>query len=193
MSVPATRAGIESLVAAVNRLTLAFERAEAATSSSTTVQVPIISQACWELVEPPAHTPWAVPTTFTGVEEGPTKIPHSLLVSAASEISSVVGKLEDRVQRAWRSGSCLVNHTEYEQLESLGSLSDTQWVIIRAPSLSSPVRVRKVSELRALLAVAPRGDFGPIYQGFPSLTEVQVFCAAAGIDTPPVFQCSTHK
>lgn len=60
-------------------------------------------------------------------------------------------------------------------------------------AFSQSVRVRKVSELRALLAVAPRGDCGPVYQGFPSLTEVQVFCAAAGIDTPPVFQCSIHK
>lgn len=74
MSAPATRADIESLVAAVNRLVLAFERAEAAASSSTTVQVPFVSQAGWELVE------------LTGVEEGPTQVPHSLLVSAASKI-----------------------------------------------------------------------------------------------------------
>ena len=73
-------------------------------------------------------------------------------------------------------------HTEYEQLESLGSLSDTQWVIIRAPSLNSPVRVRKVSELRALLAVVPRGDRGPIYQGFPSMQYSQVKMAGSGSD-----------
>ena len=198
MSRPVTREDIDRLVQAVERLSLAFEQAAAATSSSSTsVTVPIISQAGWELVEPSVVVPWTVPKSITGVEEGVPTIPHSLLVSASSKISSVVGQPQERVHRAWKAGFAawvaVSTHTEYTPVEPLPSLSDTIWVILRAPSLNGAVRVRRVSELRSLLAVLPSGDCGPVHQGFPSLTEVQVFCAAAGIDTPPVFQCRSHK
>ena len=183
---------------AVNRLALAFERGAAATSSSaTSVSVPIITQAGWELVEPAVEVPWAVPKSITGVEEGVPPIPPTLLAAASSKISSVVGQPSERVQRAWKAGFAawvaVSTHTEYQVADPLPSLSDTIWVVLRAPTLNSPVRVRRVSELRSLLASLPDAREGPVYQGFPSLTEVQVFCAAAGIDSPPVFQCKAHK
>ena len=198
MSRPVSREDIEQLVQAVNRLALAFDRAAAGTSSpSTSVTVPIITQAGWELVEPAVEVPWSVPPTFTGVEEGVPPIPQSILSAASGKISAVAGQPQDRVHRAWKAGFAawvaISTHTEYKVVDSIPSLSDTIWVVLRAPSLNSPVRVRRVSELRSLLAVLPARDGGPVYQGFPSLTEVQVFCAAAGIETPPVFQCKSHK
>ena len=197
MSRPVTREDIDRLVHAVNQLALAFDRASLPSSSSTTVSVPIISQAGWELVEPSVEVPWTAPKSFTGVEEGVPAIPQSLLILASSKISSVVGQPQERVQRAWKAGFAawvaLSTHTEYTPVDPLPSLSDTIWVVLRAPSLNGAVRVRRVSDLRSLLAVLPSLDCGPVHQGFPSLTEVQVFCAAAGIDTPPVFQCKSHK
>ena len=95
MSRPVSREDIEQLVQAVNRLALAFDRAAAATSSaSTSVTVPIIAQAGWELVEPAVEVPWPVPPTFTGVEEGVPPIPQSILSAATGKISAVEGSLK---------------------------------------------------------------------------------------------------
>ena len=48
--------------------------------------------------------------------------------------------------------------------------------------------MRKIGDVRQLLASVPPGREEPCYQGFASLTEVPVFCTCSyGIDTPPLY------
>lgn len=63
-------------------------------------------------------------------------------------------------------------------------LANTTYVVIRAPRITTPVRVEKASDYRALL-----GDFtGPagssLSHGFASKAEAKVYCLGANITYP---------
>ena len=195
MSLPITKSDIDLLIGALNRLSVALEASTATTSSTSTS--PTISIAGWELVEPISEQPFKVALQFRRVfEDGPQPIPNDLLTIAAGKLSSVAGDPRERVTRAWRAGfwawAAVSTHSPYSRAEAI-SLSDTQWIIANHPRSTGPIRVRKLGDLRQLLASIPPGAEEPCYQGFASLTEVQIFCASYGIDTPPLYQCSAQR
>ena len=198
MSHPVTKEDLAQLISAVNRLSIALERSSLASSSSQTVEPrPVISVAGWELVEEAFELPLSVKVDPHRVfEDGPEPIPEDLLALTSSKLTSVCGPPRDRVLRAWKAGvwawAANATHSEYKQAEPL-SLSDVHWVVVRHSRITGPVRVRKLSELRSLLASQACECEPAIYQGFPSITEVQVFCSSFGTGLPPLYQCSGQK
>ena len=181
------------LISAVNRLSIALERGASLITSSPSSSSPVISIAGWEFVEPGADQPYLVEIDRLRVfEDGPQPVPEHLFISAAPRLSNAAGDPKERITRAWRAGfwcwAAVATHSEYKQAEAI-SVSDTQWLIFRHSRFSAPVRVRKITDLRFLLASqAPQSD-PAVYQGFASITEVQVCCASYGVGVPPLYQC----
>lgn len=198
MSQQVTKADIDSLISALTRLSVAIERGASLTSSSSTSSsAPCISIAGWEIVEPSFEQPFAVELDSRRVfEDGPQPIPPALLTSAAQKLSNVAGDPKERIVRAWKAGfwcwAAIATHSEYLQREAI-SVSDTQWIIFYHSRISGAVRVRKITELRSLLASQVPNSEPAVWQGFASLTEVQVCCASFGTDVPPLYQCSGPK
>lgn len=193
MSYSISKADVDLLISALNRLSIALERGATLTSSSSSADRPVASIAGWELVEPSSEQPYVVEIDrFRVFEDGPQPVPEQLLTAAASRLSNVAGNPQDRVTRAWKAGfwcwAAVATHTDYTQQDPI-SVSDTQWIIFRHSRISSPVRVRKITELRQLLASQVPGVDSAVYQGFASVTEVQVCCASYGVGVPPIYQC----
>ena len=101
-----------------------------------------------------------------------------------SSLGSVV-----RAKRAFACGfyarCALETCTSYTGASTNLPIADTVWVVLRAGN-SFSYRVSTKSDLNRLLAI--RGQYSPIYQGFPSATEVQIFCAGCNIEVPPLFK-----
>lgn len=200
MSTPVTKEDVGHLIEALNRLSVALERSSLASSTSSSTSSkssPVTSIAGWELVEEETPTLLSVKLDPLRIfEDGPQPIPEDLLALASSKITSVVGNPKDRIVRAWRAGfwawAANATHTEYTQADPI-SLSDAHWIVVRHSRLAGPIRVRKISELRSLLSSQKAGADGVIYQGFPSITEIQVFCSSLGTSVPPLYQCSGVK
>lgn len=193
MSYQVSKADIDSLILALNRLSIALERGATVGPATSSTDEAVISIAGWELVEPSSDQPYVVEIDrFRIFEDGPQPVPDLLLTSAAKRLSNVAGDPKERVIRAWKAGfwcwAAVATHSEYAQRDAI-SVSDTQWVVFRHSRISSPVRVRKVTELRQLLASQIPGSYPAVYQGFASVTEVQVCCASYGCGVPPLYQC----
>lgn len=179
MSQPVSKADVDQLVRALNRLSIVLESVAASGSSSRSLSA-TISIAGWELVEPPSeHVELESRIIF---EDGPQPVPEDLLVLAAGKLSTVADHPKDRVLRAWRAvfwaWAAVATHTEDRRAEGI-SWSDTQWIIVNHSRVFGPIRVRKLSDLRQLLASqVPALQLLAVHQGFESLTEIQVFCAS---------------
>lgn len=118
------------------------------------------------------------------------------LPAAAIALCSALrgGKLSarDRAQRAWSAGYwarfVLEGRVSKPRPTSPCDLANTTYVVLRAETISSPVRCEKASDYRALL-----GDFqgDSISHGFASKSEAKVYCLGAGIPYPEqVYQWS---
>ena len=104
------------------------------------------------------------------------------------------GKLSarDRAQRAWSAGYwarfVLEGRISKPRPTSPCDLANTTYVVLRAGTVSSPVRCEKASDYRALLGDV-QGD--SISHGFASKSEAKVYCLGAGIPYPEkVYQWS---
>lgn len=146
----------------------------------------------WELVEDAA--PLAVISkeesaalfASGGVETGPPALPNSLVFLAEQRLSGRGGGSLRRAQRAWRCGFwariALDTCTEYRREEEL-DLPSSHWIVLSAPGTTSPKRTGRKIDCLKLLKEAGQGQ---IWDSFPSLTELQIFCAGAQIDVPPL-------
>lgn len=138
----------------------------------------------WEVVEasfdPPARVPLASNTTCPD-------IPAALL-SFAEKLSSVDPGHVVRAKRAFEAGFrarvSLDSGCWYVGAKTSLPIKDTVWVVLQAPGLKAPARVSLKTDLNRLTHT--RGPVDVIAQGFPSLTEVQIFCAGCDIPVPPL-------
>ena len=107
------------------------------------------------------------------------------------------GKLsfKQRAERAWTAGYwarfCLQGRVSKPRPTTPCDLANTTYVVLRAAGVSSPVRVEKASDYRALL-----GDFSgspntSVSHGFASKAEARVYCLGADVPYPEqVYQWS---
>ena len=125
---------------------------------------------------------------FRELESGPPEIPSSIL-DYGSKLWEGPGPFV-RSDRAWRAGFwaalSLVCCTSYQPAESI-PLWDTIWVVLRARGISRPVIVQSWGEVERLTNL-PGSRVDPIIQGFPSYSEVCIFCAGGGINIPGIYQ-----
>ena len=91
----------------------------------------------------------------------------------------------ERAQRAWSAGYwarfTLANRINKPRPTTPIDLANTTYVVLQAEGITSPVRVERASDYRALLR-----DFeGPsISHGFASKAEAKVYCLGAGVPYP---------
>ena len=142
----------------------------------------------WELVEGPVELPFPCPAPVVTSSVCP-EIPQSLL-SFAERLSSVEPGHTVRAKRAFEAGFrakvSLDSGVWYYGASTKLHLQDTVWIVLKAPGVSLPHRVASKSDLNKLIAGPGKGDL--IHQGFPSLTEAQIFCAGCGIAVPSLYR-----
>ena len=146
-----------------------------------------ITQEGWELVEE-AFEPPGRPSVPCSSHTCPD-IPGALLSFAEKLSSTHPGHLV-RAKRAFEAGfraKCSVETGSWFcGATTKLPISDTVWIIVQAPGLSSAYRVATKADLKRLCSLPGKGDV--ICQGFPSLTEAQIFCAGCDIAVPPLYR-----
>lgn len=141
----------------------------------------------WELVEesfePPSRLS-APCSSFTCPD-----IPAALL-SFAERLSSTHPGHVVRAKRAFEAGfrarKSVDTGTWFVGASTNLPISDTVWIVVQAPGLASAYRVATKTDLKRLCSGSGKGDV--ICQGFPSLTEAQIFCAGCDIPVPPLYR-----
>lgn len=174
---------VASLQVALDALSLRVCELESKLSS--------VPEEGWELVEESVEGPSLgfYPTSrYSEVESGPPDIPP-ILLSVASRLSSAEPGSVVRAKRAFACGfwarCALETCSPYKGAPVSLPLADTVWIVLRVGN-SFSYRVSSKADLSRLLAL--KGRHEPIYQGFPSATEVQIFCAGCNIAVPPLFK-----
>ena len=181
---------IADLVAALQGLTVVVTRiANSANQPTTTVRR---FEEDWEIVEeeyaPGAPSsphsevyPVTVGTNYTQVPQFCYDLAKHRLTGAS--IGSVA-----RTDRAFFCGieakEALRLGTLYYQEEGIG-LQVAHWIILRSSEIKGPCRVTSRRELNRLLGSGRPGP-SAVWECFPSITELQIFCVGAGIPIPPL-------
>ena len=156
----------------------------------------------------PAHSEWDVvsenneATSATPVaglapasrKEGYSQIANTLTAAPISciELCSRLGtraEAEARAQRAWEAGlwarAAFDKRVPTPRPTPKLNLRPSVYIILAAPGLQSPVRVKTAAEYYKIL---PRFTPDSLSHSFPSLAEARVYCSAFGIDLPPEAQ-----
>lgn len=180
---------IQNLIRATEGLTLAVSALRREISEQREEEQKI---DYWELVEDAAplavfgKEQSALLFASSEIEAGPPALPNCLKFLAEQRLSARGGGVLARAQRAWRSGfwarAALDTCTDYKREEEL-DLPSSHWIVLAAPGTSSPKRTTRKIDCLKLLKEAGQGQ---VWESFPSLTELQIFCAAARIDVPPL-------
>ena len=118
-----------------------------------------------------------------------------LAVRLCSNLRSGNLSFQQRAQRAWECGYwaryVLEERVRRPRPSQPIDLSNSIYVVLRAPGLAQPVICTKASDYRFLLQ-----DFqqNSLSHGFPSQSEARVYCLGAGIDYPSrVYQWSPQN
>lgn len=113
-------------------------------------------------------------------------------VGACARLTGSSLSPEQRAKRAWECGwwarFVLRGDLDKPRPSTPIDLPNNIYVVLRAPSISNPVQVRRASDYRALV-----GNFNnsSLSHGFPSQAEAKVYCWGAGIELPSeVYQWS---
>ena len=192
---PVTPSDIRALVVALEHLTLQVSdlvsRVEAQRPPTSTVDL-----GDWELVGSPE-----LPFGFANIEElsrllvcrgpetGPPDTPSFLLDYACRELKGPSSTCYRRAHRAFRAGFwafvSVETHTPYRPIDPFGP-PDKHWIILRAQSGSTPVRVGSKTDFRKVVGNTTENLL--VAESFASLAEIAIFCAGAGIRVPPLQQ-----
>ncbi len=144
----------------------------------------------WEVVEESFEPPSRVTVPSVGVSTAVPDIPAALL-SFAERLSSVAPGHIVRAKRAFESGFrariALETGTWFLGAKTSIPQKDTVWILVQARGISKPHRVALKSDLHRLWSLPGSGG-DVICQGFPSLTEAQIFCAGCDIAVPPLYK-----
>ena len=133
------------------------------------------------------------PSRLVQTEDGPPPLPDTLL-SFASTLLAGAGSF-DRADRAWQGGFwcgvALRTGTRFQPLRSI-SVTDSHWVVFRAPGITRPFWVQSLDEVNHILRLpGARVDsppLDPIVVGFPTITEIDIFCSGGYLVRPACYQ-----
>lgn len=125
--------------------------------------------------------------------------PLAVLLVAVRDLQSSVDSLAARLtvidKRAFEAGYrakvALLSETWYYGAATSLPFKDTIWIVLQGPGLQKPYRVAVKSDIPRLTGSTTKGDW--IVQGFPSLTEAQIFCAGADIAVPPLYRWKKQR
>eukprot|EP00438_Fugacium_kawagutii_P022810 Skav208202 [mRNA] locus=scaffold2026:165489:166076:+ [translate_table: standard] len=129
-----------------------------------------------------------------GYNELALQIPEvpDFALGACARLSGSSLSSEQRARRAWESGwwarFVLRGDLSKPRPSAPIDLPNTVYIVLRAPTISSPVQVRRASDYRALV-----GNFTSpsVSHGFPSQAEAKVYCWGADVEFPSeVYQWS---
>ena len=182
---------IADLVAAVQELTLVVTRIASSAQSTSSTTVRAFGED-WEIVEeeyaPGApNSPHAeVYPVVPGVNY--EQVPQFCYDLAKHRLTGASIGFVARTDRAFQSGrlarESLRIGASYHQAEGIG-LQLAHWIVLKTPSSTSPCRVTTKRELNRLLGHNKAGP-AAVWEAFPSITELQIFCVAVGIPIPPL-------
>ena len=181
---------IADLVAALQGLTVVVTRiANSANQPTTTVRR---FEEDWEIVEE-EYAPGAPSSPFAEVYPvtggtNYTQVPQFCYDLAKHRLTGASIGSVARTDRAFFCGTeakeALRLGTPYYQEEGIG-LQAAHWIILRSSEIKGPCRVTSRRELNRLLGSGRPGP-SAVWECFPSITELQIFCVGAGIPIPPL-------
>lgn len=129
------------------------------------------------------------PSRFWELEEGPPTAPPDIIRLCAN-VHAPPGPW-NRCYRAWEGGFwcgiALRTRATFYPLNPI-DVPDRYWVVWRAPGINRPFAVESQSEVDRILAVPGPSDLAPIVVGFPSIAELQVFCAGGALVYPAFYK-----
>ena len=186
---------IEDLVKATEALSLATSSLRRSVAEQNPEEE---SLDYWELVEDAAPVTILDKETagkllFCGLETGPPPLPDCLRFLAEQRLSSRGGGAAFRALRAWKCGFwarlALDTCTDYRREEEL-DIPSAHWIVLAAPGSKGAKRTTRKVDCQKLLKEEGQGQ---VWDAFPSLTELQIFCAAAQVDVPPLVRWRSGK
>lgn len=181
---------ISDLVKAVQDLTLVVTRIAQSSERSRTTQRVFEEEDNWEVIEEeylpggPAFPEGEVHpvTSIPDVE----KIPQFCLDLAKHRLTGASIGYSARAERAFLAGrkakQALYFGGAYRQEGGIG-LQPAHWIVVQSAKCQEIRRVTSKKDFNLL--VAP-GDNEAIWEQFPSITELQIFCVGLGTPIPPL-------
>lgn len=178
---------IQDLVQALNRLSLAIEGSNNRQDSSP-----------WELVSEAGGTSQGPSLSLEGqisrieyndyqsfAELIPPCPPH--LFRACERLVEGQYSTAYRAKRAWEAGFwallAIKGKVRVPRASLPCDLKKSVYVVLRAPSVSTPTRVSRVSDLYRLVGRITEENVA-VFHGFASLAEAQTYCEGAGFSLP---------
>ena len=171
---------VRDLCRALNRLSLAIEGASSRAEG-------------WEVVQ---DEPSSSAAAEAPVQAVPERLDHNDLalripplparvLQAKARLRGGQYSEEYRLRRAWEAGfwagQVLQGNLSVPRASLPIDLRPTVYIILKAPGLQSPTRVSSASDLYRIT-----GKFNDhtLCHSFPSLTEAEAYCEAAGVQLP---------
>lgn len=153
---------LQDLTKAVQALTIASGAASSSHSEASS----------WEVI-PPDPAPVSAEA----------ELPEAVIHLAKSRLSAKEPGAEARTRRAFEAGTraakSLGSGDTYLPEQPLVGHADCQWVVLRCGD-KPPFRTQTRSDFRSLT----QGCKNLVFEAFPSLCEVQVFCLGAQCEVP---------
>jgi len=183
---------ISDLVTALQDLTVAVTRIARAAelSRATSNQLSFAEQEGWEIVEDEYQTSELLVAggkpASGAVESSPVSVPVFCYDLAKHRLTGASIGSAPRAERAFLAGrkakEALEGHSVYLQAEHIG-LQPAHWIVVRSSRSPTPRRVTTKRDLTKLIVA---GEPGLIWEQFPTITELQIFCVALCIPIPPL-------
>eukprot|EP00435_Cladocopium_sp_Y103_P056921 s1903_g19.t1 len=146
----------------------------------------------WELIEDQAAVPGA-PANFNSsirfaVEDGPPDTPDFCISLARRKLRSARHSPEERARAAFVAGfwyriSVIIEYAWASDYEPV--LPPSTWLVSKGSGISDFARTNSRKEAERF---CEDQEGGRIVERFPSVTELQIFCAGAQIPVPPLVQ-----
>lgn len=145
----------------------------------------------WDhLSEESIPLPTGIPhSRFAESEEGPPTPPNDI-VRLCRNLHAPPGAWV-HCYRCWEGGFwcgiALRTHTTFYPLNTL-EVPDRFWVVWRAAGINRPFGVESREEVDRLLALPGPSTLAPIVIGYPTIAELQVFCAGGALVYPAFYR-----
>lgn len=183
---------ISDLVSALQGLTVVVTRiarsAELSRASATPLSV--AEQEGWEVVEDEYQTSELlaeeVSSSALTLEVSPSSVPTFCYDLAKHRLTGASIGSAPRAERAFFAGrrakESLRVGSRYLQADNIG-LQPAHWICLKSSKISAP---RRVTTKRDLTRLTGSSESGVVWEQFPTITELQIFCVGLGIPIPPL-------
>ena len=181
---------ITDLVKALQELTLVVTTIAQSSERSRASRASLLEEENWEVIEDEYHP--GGPTS-PGGEVYPLShipdvdvIPQFCLDLAKHRLTGASIGYSARAERAFLAGrkakQALYFGGAYKQEEGVG-LQTAHWIIVLSARCSEPRRVTTKRDFNRLVVA---GEREVIWEQFPTITELQIFCVGLGCAIPPL-------